>query len=109
MQVDKYKLYNIFDDGYFNLLIDGKEEWLKGDYKLAWLSDYPEGFVISHLEVAACLEPNYNYQDGILKIDLPMGLLKNLIDTPLNILLSQDNISKVCHVPDKYILSKIIF
>lgn len=106
MQVDKYKLYNIFDDGYFNLLIDGKEEWLKGDYKLAGLSDYPEGFVISHLEAAACLEPNYNYQDGILKIDLPMGLLKNLIDTPLNILLSQDNISKVCHVPDKYILSK---
>lgn len=105
MQVDKYKLYNVFDKGYFNSLVDNKEEWLKGDYELASLNDYPEGFVISHLEGAACLEPNYDYQNGILIVDLPMGLLKNLVDTPLNILLTQDNISQVCHVPNKYILT----
>lgn len=105
MQVDKYQLYNVFDSDYFDCLTDKKEEWLKGDYNLADLNDYPEGYVISHIEGASCLEPNYEFTDGILKIDLPMGLLKNLVDTPLNILLAQGNISKICHVPERYILS----
>ena len=106
IQIDKYRLYNVFDENYFDDFLSSKEEWLKGDYSLATLLDYPEGFVISHLEGASYLEPEYKYDDGILKIDLPMGLLKNLVDTPLKKLLSQDKISKVCHVPEKFILSE---
>ncbi|WNJ95914.1 DNA phosphorothioation-dependent restriction protein DptH [Vibrio ruber] len=108
MQVDKYRLYSVFTADYFDLLLAEKEVWLKGDYSLAKVADYPDGFVVSHLEGASCLEPDYQLIDGILKVDLPMGLLPCLVETPLQAVLSQLDIVKLCHVPEQYILNSSI-
>ncbi|MGY5450544.1 DNA phosphorothioation-dependent restriction protein DptH [Agarivorans sp. MS3-6] len=105
MQVDKYNLYKVFSPNYFDLLLANKEFWLKGDYKLASIADYPQGFVVSHLDSASCLEPDYKMVDGILKIDLPMGLLPTLVKTPLQDMLNVIDISKTCHVPLEFILN----
>lgn len=104
MQVDKYHLYNVFADDYFDTLLANKEEWLKGDYSLAKISNYPDGFVVSHLEGVSCLQPSYKMDDGILKVDLPMGLLPRLVETPLQEILNELDIVKLCHVPTEYVL-----
>ncbi|MDC4170673.1 DNA phosphorothioation-dependent restriction protein DptH [Photobacterium damselae] len=104
MQVDKYRLYNVFAPDYFDALLDNKEEWLKGDYSLAKVADYPDGFVVSHLEGASCLQPEYQMQEGVLKVDLPMGLLPRLVERPLQEVLNQLEIVKLCHVPTEYVL-----
>ncbi|WP_199449494.1 hypothetical protein, partial [Vibrio harveyi] len=103
-QVDKYRLYNVFTPAYFDTLLATKEEWLKGDYSLAKVAEYPDGFVVSHLEGASCLEPDYQLLDGILKVDLPMGLLPRLVETPLQDVLNELDVVKICHVPAQYIL-----
>lgn len=104
MQIDKYRLYNVFNSGYFDALLEDKERWLKGDYELAGIADYPQGFVVSHLESDAVFEPDYQLVDGILRIDLPMAMLKTLVETPLQGLLSTTDIAKLCHVPAEYML-----
>ncbi|MGF1742046.1 DNA phosphorothioation-dependent restriction protein DptH [Vibrio profundum] len=104
MQVDKYRLYKVFAEDYFESLLDNKEEWLKGDYSLAKVAGYPDGFVVSHLESASCLEPSYQMLDGILKVDLPMGLLPGLVETPLQQVLNELDIVKLCHVPEHFVL-----
>ncbi|MEL4418923.1 DNA phosphorothioation-dependent restriction protein DptH [Shewanella algae] len=104
MQIDKYRLYNVFNSGYFDALLEDKERWLKGDYELAGIADYPQGFVVSHLESDAIFEPDYQLVDGILRIDLPMAMLKTLVETPLQGLLSTTDIAKLCHVPAEYML-----
>lgn len=104
MQIDKYRLYDVFNSGYFDALLEDKERWLKGDYELAGIADYPQGFVVSHLESDAVFEPDYQLVDGILRIDLPMAMLKTLVETPLQGLLSTTDIAKLCHVPAEYML-----
>lgn len=104
MQVDKYRLYNVFAPDYFDVLLDNKEEWLKGDYSLAKVADYPDGFVVSHLEGASCLQPEYQMLEGVLKVNLPMGLLPCLVETPLQDVLSELDIVKLCHVPAEFVL-----
>lgn len=106
MQIDKYRLYNVFNPGYFDGLLAEKEQWLKGDYALACIANYPAGFVVSHLESDAVFEPDYQLVDGILRIDLPMAILKTLVETPLQQLLTTTDIAKLCHVPTKYMLTR---
>ncbi|MER2497061.1 DNA phosphorothioation-dependent restriction protein DptH [Vibrio neptunius] len=105
MQIDKYRLYKVFADDYFDNLLANKEEWLRGDYSLGQIAEYPEGFVVSHLEGAGCLQPEYHMQDGVLKVDLPMGLLPRLVETPLQEVLSELDVVQLCHVPNEYVLS----
>ncbi|MBE8233352.1 MAG: DNA phosphorothioation-dependent restriction protein DptH [Endozoicomonadaceae bacterium] len=106
MQIDKYKLYNVFEQDYFEKLIDEKEQWLQGNFSLAHFTDYPDGMVVSHLESASCVDPDYKLIDGILKIDLPMSLLKTLVDTPLQKVLHEVDIARICAVPEQYKLAK---
>lgn len=105
LQIDKYCLYKVFNQGYFDALLSEKEQWLKGDYNLAQILNYPTGFVVSHLDSTTCFEPGYQLAGDILRIDLPISLLKTLVETPLQQLLSTTDIAKICHVPEKYILT----
>jgi DNA phosphorothioation-dependent restriction protein DptH len=105
MQVDKYRLYDVFSKGYFDNLLAQKEQWLAGHFQLGELVDYPEGFVVSHLDSAACLDTNYTMQDDILRIELPMSLLDTLVTTPLHQLLQGQSISQICKVPEQYLLN----
>ncbi|MCL1076570.1 DNA phosphorothioation-dependent restriction protein DptH [Parashewanella spongiae] len=106
MQIDKYKLYKVFDCEYFESLLDEKELWLQGNYSLARLTDYPEGLVISHLDSASCHDPDYKLIDGVLRVELPISLLKMLVETPLQSVLNDVEIAKICVVPEEYKLSK---
>lgn len=104
MQIDKYRLYNVFSNDYFGALLAEKEEWLRGNYTIAELENYPAGMVVSHLESASCFEPGYNMQDGVLKVDLPMSLLSSLVQNPLQVLMNEKDIAQICHVPAEYML-----
>ncbi|AJR09782.1 DNA phosphorothioation-dependent restriction protein DptH [Photobacterium gaetbulicola] len=104
MQVDKYRLYNVFSTDYFDALLCEKEVWLKGDYTLAKIAEYPDGFVVSHLEGASCLAPDYRMRSGILQVELPMALLPNLVKTPLQELIYKLDIVSIYHVPTQFVL-----
>lgn len=104
MQIDKYRLYNVFSNDYFEALLAEKEEWLRGNYAIAELENYPAGLVVSHLESGSCFEPGYNMQDGVLKVDLPMSLLPSLVQHPLQVLMNEKDIAQICHVPAEYML-----
>lgn len=104
MQIDKYHLYNVFSNDYFEALLAEKEEWLRGNYSIAEIENYPAGIVVSHLESGSCFEPSYNMQEGVLKVDLPMSLLSSLVQTPLQVLMNEKDIAQICHVPSEYML-----
>ncbi|MCA3964052.1 DNA phosphorothioation-dependent restriction protein DptH [Vibrio vulnificus] len=104
MQIDKYRLYNVFSNDYFEALLAEKEEWLRGNYRIAELENYPAGIVISHLESGTCFEPSYSVQEEVLKVDLPISLLPSLVQTPLKVLMNEKDIAKICHVPAEYML-----
>ncbi|MGL5250756.1 MAG: DNA phosphorothioation-dependent restriction protein DptH, partial [Enterovibrio sp.] len=105
MQIDKYRLYNVFSSDYFDAFWSEKEQWLRGEFCIAELDNYPEGFVISHLDSDSCFSPDYEMQDGVLKIELPISLLPSLIRSPLQKLMTEENIAKICHVPQQYLLT----
>ncbi|MEW4477582.1 DNA phosphorothioation-dependent restriction protein DptH [Vibrio cholerae] len=104
MQIDKYRLYNVFSDDYFEALLAEKEEWLRGNYRIAEIENYPAGIVISHLESGSCLGAEYEVEDNVLKIELPYSLLDSLIGNPLQVLMYEKDIAKICHVPAEYML-----
>ncbi|EOW9490182.1 DNA phosphorothioation-dependent restriction protein DptH [Vibrio cholerae] len=104
MQIDKYRLYNVFRDDYFETLLAEKEEWLRGNYRIAEIENYPAGIVISHLESGSCLGAEYEVEDNVLKIELPYSLLDSLIGNPLQVLMYEKDIAKICHVPAEYML-----
>ncbi|EPO4993449.1 DNA phosphorothioation-dependent restriction protein DptH [Vibrio fluvialis] len=104
MQIDKYRLYNVFSDDYFETLLAEKEEWLRGNYRIAEIENYPAGIVISHLESGTCFESSYIMQQGILTVDLPISLLPSLVQNPLQVLMNEKDIAKICHVPVEYML-----
>ncbi len=106
MQVDKYKLYNLYESGYFSPLLKDREWWLQGDYELKNIENYPEGFLVSHVENDTFFEADYKEVDDILKIQLPISFLPNFVKTPLNKLISDIRPEKLCHVPREYILSE---
>uniref|UniRef100_UPI0040488D4D DNA phosphorothioation-dependent restriction protein DptH n=1 Tax=Vibrio anguillarum TaxID=55601 RepID=UPI0040488D4D len=105
MQIDKYRLYNVFSDDYFEALLAEKEEWLRGSYSIAELENYPAGIVISHLESGSCLGAVYEVEGNVLKIELPYSLLDSLIGNPLQVLMNEKDIAHLCRIPEAYMLA----
>jgi DNA phosphorothioation-dependent restriction protein DptH len=104
MQVDKYKLYNLYQEDYFNDLINQREWWLQGDYSIAEINDYPDGFLVSHVENDTFFEAEFTMIENILKIQLPISYLKGLVSTPLQTLMHDVHPEKLCHIPAKYLM-----
>jgi len=104
-QVDKYLLYRVYPDGYFDQLMAEKEQWLQGNYKLGELDDYPLGFVVANLEGDACLETSAQVVDSILKIEVPAGLMGHTIGRPLKDMLSRPADISLARLPEKYFLN----
>ena len=105
MQIDKYKLYHLYEQGYFDELLDRREWWLQGNYKIEGIVDYPDGFLVSHVENDTFFEPTFELKEDILKIQLPISYLNTFIKTPLNELFSGTQPEKLCHVDTKYVLN----
>lgn len=104
MQVDKYKLYHLYRDDYFDQLLARREWWLQGTYDLQDIADYPSGFLVSHVENDAFVEPTFEVVDDILKAQLPISLLNKFIKTPLQELFNKVQPEKLCHINEMFVL-----
>jgi len=103
-QIDKYTLYKVFDANYFDSIIADRELWLRGEYQLADIENYPQGFVVAHVDSDTIFGPSYKEVESIVKIELPYSLLSVLVKTPFLKLLNDVNLQKHCHVPEEYVL-----
>lgn len=103
MQIDKYELYRVYAEHYFTPLKTEREWWLQGDYSLADISDYPQGFVLAFIEGEFCNE-QYELDLNILQIKLPSGYQAEFVSKPIQTLLADCNSKKLGFVDDKYIL-----
>ncbi|WP_422449102.1 MULTISPECIES: DNA phosphorothioation-dependent restriction protein DptH [unclassified Endozoicomonas] len=83
MQIEKYQLYQVFNESHFNDLLTQREEWLKGDYHLASLPDYPAGLVVVHREDDNCSRTTAQVIDNILQLEIPYAYLDTLVGSPL--------------------------
>ena len=104
MQVEKYKLYNLYDSGYFNELTDNREWWLKGEYQIGTLQDYPEGFLFVNVEDSSFFDASFTQEQEILKIEFPIAVLGDLIRRPLKSMLANACSEMLFHIPDEYLL-----
>ncbi|WP_435237534.1 DNA phosphorothioation-dependent restriction protein DptH [Psychromonas sp. PT13] len=104
MQVDKFELYKVYENDYFNELQSNREWWLQGDYQIADLADYPQGFMMAFFENADFAKEEYTLEDDILQIILPSANLNRFISTPLQTLLANIQSSELCYIPEQYIL-----
>tara|TARA_Y100000310_G_scaffold103220_1_gene101486 strand:- start:6949 stop:12012 length:5064 start_codon:yes stop_codon:yes gene_type:complete len=105
MQVDKFELYKVYQPDYFDALKSQREWWLQGDYKVADLADYPQGFMMAFFENASFAKEEFDLQDDILQIKLPSANLNRFISTPLQSLLSNIQSSELCYIPEQYVLN----
>lgn len=103
MQIDKYELYRVYAEPYFTPLKDEREWWLQGDYSLADIADYPQGFVLAFIEGDYCNE-QYELDQNILQIKLPSGYQAKFVSTPMQTLLADCNSKALGFIDDKYIL-----
>jgi DNA phosphorothioation-dependent restriction protein DptH len=104
MQVEKYKLYNLYEDNYFDGLTAYREWWLKGEYQIGELTNYPQGFLFVNVEDNTFFDACYSEEQDILKIELPIAVLSNLISRPLKTMLAIASSETLFRVPKQYLL-----
>ncbi|WP_354625259.1 DNA phosphorothioation-dependent restriction protein DptH [Psychromonas sp. MME2] len=106
MQIDKYKLYNLYQADYFEPILELREWWLQGDYQLAELQDYPEGFLVAMVENDTFFEASFEEVQNILKIQLPTANLNHLVSTPLTTLMAEACSDTLSKIPEQYLLAE---
>ncbi|MGX5203211.1 DNA phosphorothioation-dependent restriction protein DptH [Aliikangiella sp. IMCC44632] len=106
MQIDKYKLYHLYDEGYFDDFLSQREWWMQGNYEIKDILNYPDGFLVSHVENDTFFEPTFTEDRDILKIQLPISYLNTFIKTPLKELFAHTQPEKLCHIDSKYLLNQ---
>lgn len=102
MQLEKLRLYNVIKDSKAEDLLSNREWWLRGEYSLAELADYPRGFVVAHVDSDTCFEATCRLDRDILQIELPISLLESLIEA-----VSEDELKElvgICQLPSEFIL-----
>lgn len=104
MQIDKYQLYQLYEADYFDEFIVKREWWLQGDYDIAEFENYPQGFMLSHVENDDFSTETFKVIDDILKIELPSGYLDRFVRTPLQQLMHTVKPADLCHIPSQFIL-----
>nr|WP_113868855.1 DNA phosphorothioation-dependent restriction protein DptH [Brenneria salicis]NMN93038.1 DNA phosphorothioation-dependent restriction protein DptH [Brenneria salicis ATCC 15712 = DSM 30166]RBP58899.1 DNA phosphorothioation-dependent restriction protein DptH [Brenneria salicis ATCC 15712 = DSM 30166]RLM29410.1 DNA phosphorothioation-dependent restriction protein DptH [Brenneria salicis ATCC 15712 = DSM 30166] len=99
MQVEKLRLYGVLDNDKLIPLLARREWWLTGDYQLGELADYPDGFVVAHVDSESCFDLSYKATpENILQIEIPYSLLPSLISMQGD----QQPLAERYHVPGKY-------
>ncbi|MGL5008007.1 MAG: DNA phosphorothioation-dependent restriction protein DptH [Plesiomonas sp.] len=105
MQVDKLSLYQVMQPEQLAPLMADREWWLKGEYTLSSVLDYPEGFVVAHIENDTFFKPHYQMTErGVLQVELPYALLGSLIQSSNAPAL--DELVTLCHVDKQYLLGQ---
>ncbi|WP_249364369.1 DNA phosphorothioation-dependent restriction protein DptH [Pseudoalteromonas ruthenica] len=106
MQIDKYKLYNVYEPTYFDVIENNSAYWLQGDYQLAELSDYPAGLLFVNVEDTDFTHAAFTQIQNILKVELPAASLSHWVKTPLKTLFADLTPAKLHHIDERYILAK---
>lgn len=104
MQVEKYELYEVFPKDYFAELHNNREEWLRGDFHVAEIDNYPEAFVIGHLDSETCFETTGHDSEGVATLKLPSGYLESLLKTPRAKLDERIHTENFPNIPKRYFL-----
>lgn len=112
MQIDKYKLYNVYKDGYFNQIIDNSAWWLQGDYSLSQLGNYPEAILFVNVEDKDFTKANFMQVQDVLKVEIPAGDLTDsqgnisqLLRTPLQKLYEDLTPAQLYFIDENYVLN----
>ncbi|EHG2879960.1 DNA phosphorothioation-dependent restriction protein DptH [Salmonella enterica] len=99
MQVEKLRLYGVLDNDKLSPLLERREWWLTGDYKLGELTDYVDGFVVAHVDSKTCFVVSYKKTtENILQIEIPFSLLPSLIAAQGD----QPPLAEIHLAPEKY-------
>ena len=106
MQVDKYKLYDVYKNGYFDKIIDNSAWWLQGDYSVSEIANYPDGFLFVNVEDKDFSQANFIGVQNILKIELPAGNLSHWISTPMQSLFEDCSPESLYFIDPKYVLNE---
>lgn len=111
MQIDKYKLYNVYPKNYFDQLTLNSAWWLQGDYRLGELVEYPEAILFVNVEDSNFTKAIFTPTQGVLKIELPAGDLTHstgninkLLQTPMQQLFEELQPSTLYFIDKEYIL-----
>ncbi|HCT1805377.1 TPA: DNA phosphorothioation-dependent restriction protein DptH, partial [Acinetobacter baumannii] len=104
MQVEKYQLYKIYSDNYFESLLKDREILLQGDYKLADIQGYIKGFVVAFIENDTFFQEDFTVIDNILMAKIPGPCQNKFISTPLRELLENCESEDLINIPEKFIL-----
>lgn len=106
MQVEKYQLYQTYPDNYFDDLLSNRAWWLQGNYDLANIKNYCEGFVLAFIEDGVCITGSFEKIENILVIKLPGQCQNHLISKPLRELVQDCQSKSLFQIDDQYILKK---
>jgi DNA phosphorothioation-dependent restriction protein DptH len=104
MQIDKYRLYDLYKADYFDAVIEHREWWLAGSYQLAQLTQYPQGLLVVNVEDKDFKTAKFTPINNILKIELCSANLPNLIASPLQKILSEASTETLFYIEPKYVL-----
>ncbi|WP_249348230.1 DNA phosphorothioation-dependent restriction protein DptH [Pseudoalteromonas aurantia] len=104
MQIDKYKLYNVYEPTYFDVIEDNSAYWLQGDYQLAELTDYPAGLLFVNVEDTDFTHATFTPIQNILKVELPAACLTHWVKTPMQELFEELTPTTLHHINARYIL-----
>jgi DNA phosphorothioation-dependent restriction protein DptH len=104
MQVEKYELYEVFAKDYFAELHNNREELLRGEFIIADLDDFPEAFVVGHLDSETCFETTSIEKEGIATLKIPSSFLDSMLSTPRHKLEERLHADNYLNIPRKYFL-----
>ncbi|GLR63731.1 DNA phosphorothioation-dependent restriction protein DptH [Marinospirillum insulare] len=104
MQIDKYKLYNVYKPNYFDPITSRTAWWLNGAYSLTDIPNYPEALVVVNVEDADFSTAQFTPVLNTLKIELPAGCLTHWVKTKLGELISSTTPALLQNIPEEYIL-----
>jgi DNA phosphorothioation-dependent restriction protein DptH len=78
---EKYNLFNIFPEKYFESVVANSEGWLAGEFDVVRSQSFPSRVVIAHVESVLGIDLVSN--GGVLGIVVPGGQFNHLVETPL--------------------------
>ncbi|MBT41822.1 MAG: DNA phosphorothioation-dependent restriction protein DptH, partial [Idiomarina sp.] len=107
LQVDKYKLYKVFPEGYFDKELAQMHEWLRGEYVIARNENVPLGVVVSHLSSDVVFEAESRVEDDIVLIDLPIAILPSLVKGFLPDFLQGRGLPKNLNLPSLFEIEEV--
>jgi len=84
MQVEKYQLYDVFDEDYFNSLYEKREYLLDGNYPLVEFDNHSEGAVVAFLDVQ--LDTSIAFRENVLEFRFPFEFQSQMLNLSFNAL-----------------------